>query len=54
MKGAALQQVTCILPVRDMQRARRFYERWGFIAEGRYAFMVGNHADEDVVMRRPL
>jgi GNAT superfamily N-acetyltransferase len=35
-------------------RARRFYERWGFVAEGRCAFMVGNHADEDVVMRRPL
>ena len=31
-----------------------FYERWGFVAEGRYAFMVGSHADEDVVMRRPL
>ena len=35
-------------------RARKFYERWGFVAEGRYAFMVGSHADEDVVMRRPL
>ena len=38
----------------DNHRARRFYERWGFIAEGRYAFMVGSHADEDIVMRRPL
>jgi GNAT superfamily N-acetyltransferase len=38
----------------DNQRARKFYERWGFVAEGRYAFMVGSHADEDVVMRRPL
>ena len=38
----------------DNHRARKFYERWGFVAEGRYAFMVGNHADEDVVMRRPL
>ncbi len=38
----------------DNHRARRFYERWGFVAEGRYAFMVGTHADEDVVMRRPL
>ena len=38
----------------DNHRARRFYERWGFVAEGRYAFMVGGHADEDVVMRRPL
>ena len=38
----------------DNHRARRFYERWGFVAEGRYAFMVGTHADEDIVMRRPL
>ena len=38
----------------DNHKARRFYERWGFVAEGRYAFMVGNHADEDIVMRRPL
>lgn len=38
----------------DNHRARKFYERWGFIAEGRYAFMVGGHADEDVVMRRSL
>ena len=38
----------------DNERARKFYERWGFVAEGRYAFMVGSHADEDVVMRRPL
>ncbi len=38
----------------DNLRARRFYERWGFVAEGRYAFMVGSHADEDIVMRRPL
>ena len=38
----------------DNARARKFYERWGFVAEGRYAFMVGSHADEDIVMRRPL
>ena len=38
----------------DNERARKFYERWGFVAEGRYAFMVGSHADEDVVMRRAL
>ena len=38
----------------ENHRARRFYERWGFVAEGRYAFMVGTHADEDIVMRRPL
>ena len=35
-------------------RARRFYEKLGFEAEGSYAFMVGNHADEDIVMRLKL
>lgn len=38
----------------DNTRARKFYERWGFVAEGRYAFMVGAHADEDIVMRKQL
>jgi GNAT superfamily N-acetyltransferase len=38
----------------ENHKARKFYERWGFVAEGRYAFMVGSHADEDIVMRRPL
>jgi ribosomal protein S18 acetylase RimI-like enzyme len=38
----------------DNHRARRFYERAGFEKAGRYAFMVGNHADEDVIMRRAL
>ena len=38
----------------ENHRARRFYERWGFEAEGRYAFMVGGHADEDIVMRKSL
>lgn len=35
----------------DNHRARRFYERYGFTAVGRYDFMVGTHADEDVVLR---
>ncbi|HVM23243.1 MAG TPA: GNAT family N-acetyltransferase [Sphingomicrobium sp.] len=35
----------------DNHRARRFYERYGFQAVGRYDFMVGSHADEDVVLR---
>jgi len=38
----------------DNHRARRFYEKYGFEAEGSYAFMVGTHADEDVVMRLAL
>jgi diamine N-acetyltransferase len=35
----------------DNHRARRFYERYGFVAVGRYDFMVGSHADEDIVLR---
>jgi ribosomal protein S18 acetylase RimI-like enzyme len=38
----------------DNHRARRFYERYGFEAVGRYAFMVGAHADEDIIMRLKL
>ena len=32
----------------DNHRARRFYERYGFDPVGRYDFMVGSHADEDI------
>jgi diamine N-acetyltransferase len=35
----------------DNHRARRFYERHGFEAVGRYDFMVGSHADEDLILR---
>ncbi len=38
----------------ENHRARRFYARYGFIEEGPYTFMVGNHADEDIVMRLDL
>ncbi len=38
----------------DNHRARRFYEKFGFEPEGTYAFMVGTHADEDIVMRLQL
>jgi GNAT superfamily N-acetyltransferase len=38
----------------DNHRARRFYERYGFEVVGRYTFMVGNHADEDHLMRLVL
>ncbi len=38
----------------ENHRARRFYEKYGFEPEGTYAFMVGSHADEDVVMRLKL
>jgi diamine N-acetyltransferase len=38
----------------DNHRAKRFYERYGFEDVGRYAFMVGNHADEDIIMLTAL
>ena len=38
----------------DNHRARRFYARYGFEEVGSYAFMVGTHADEDIVMRLAL
>jgi GNAT superfamily N-acetyltransferase len=38
----------------ENHRARRFYEKYGFEPEGTYAFMVGSHADEDIVMRLQL
>ena len=38
----------------ENHRARRFYEKYGFEPEGTYAFMVGTHADEDIVMRLKL
>jgi GNAT superfamily N-acetyltransferase len=38
----------------DNHRARRFYDRYGFEAVGRYDFMVGNQADEDIIMRKRI
>lgn len=38
----------------DNQRARRFYDRYGFEAVGRYDFMVGEQADHDIIMRKML
>jgi ribosomal protein S18 acetylase RimI-like enzyme len=38
----------------DNHRARAFYARYGFEAVGTYAFMVGSHADEDIIMRLEL
>ncbi|MGE0179253.1 MAG: N-acetyltransferase family protein [Sphingomonas sp.] len=38
----------------DNPRARRFYEKYRFEPVGRYDFMVGTHADEDIVMKRAL
>lgn len=38
----------------DNHRARRFYARYGFEQVGTYDFMVGTHADLDLVMRLTL
>lgn len=38
----------------DNHRARRFYDRYGFVEVGRYAFMVGNQADDDRIMKLDL
>ncbi|HVI98259.1 MAG TPA: GNAT family N-acetyltransferase [Sphingomonas sp.] len=38
----------------DNHRARRFYERYGFVEVGRYTFMVGSHEDDDRLMRLTL
>lgn len=38
----------------ENHRARRLYDRYGFLPVGRYDFMVGSQADEDIVMRKAL
>lgn len=38
----------------DNHRARLIYERYGFEEIGPYAFMVGEQADEDIIMRLKL
>jgi GNAT superfamily N-acetyltransferase len=38
----------------ENHRARAFYDSHGFEPIGPYIFMVGNHADEDVIMRKRL
>lgn len=38
----------------ENHRARRFYRRHGFTEVGPYRFMVGDHADEDIIMKRAL
>lgn len=38
----------------DNHRARRFYEKRGFVEVGHYQFKVGDHIDDDRVMRVAL
>src|SRR4051812_22492152 len=48
--GRGAQEIVLSVYV-DNPRARRFYERHGFETVGRYDFMVGSHADEDLILR---
>lgn len=50
-RGASHLQLTVYI---DNHRARRFYDRRNFVEAGRYDFMVGNHVDEDIIMRKQL
>ena len=52
-RGRGAQQLYLSVFV-DNRRARRFYARYGFEPVGCYDFMVGTHADEDLIMRLEL
>lgn len=48
-EGGAREMILSVFV--DNHRARRFYERYGFAEIGRYTFMVGDHEDDDRIMR---
>jgi ribosomal protein S18 acetylase RimI-like enzyme len=50
-RGAKQMQLSVYI---DNHRARRFYERYGFVEVGKYQFKVGDHLDDDRVMRVAL
>lgn len=50
-RGAANLQLSVFI---DNHRARRFYEKRGFEEVGQYIFKVGNHEDDDRIMRLAL
>lgn len=48
VRGAREMYLTVFI---ENLRAKRFYERYGFQQVGSYKFMVGEQADEDIIMR---
>lgn len=50
-RGAESVQLSVFI---ENRRAYRFYERYGFEPVGRYDFMVGSQADQDIIMRLRL
>ena len=50
-RGATHLQLTVFV---DNHRARRFYAKYGFEDVGHYVFMVGDHADDDRILRVAL
>lgn len=50
-RGASHLQLSVFV---DNHRARRFYEKYGFEEVGRYIFLVGEHEDDDRIMRLAL
>ena len=53
MRGRGASEVILSVYI-DNHRARRFYERYGFEEIGRYVFKVGDHEDDDRLMRLAL
>ena len=39
------------IPVTDIDRAKAFYERWGFVPVGTEAFLLGTDEQTDVLMQ---